>query len=48
MLLLVDCEKKKILWDIYEAMTRGKETIVKKFLGDKEKYKEIFEIIDRR
>ena len=33
---------------IYEAMTRAKETIVKSFLGNEEKYKEIFEIIDRR
>ena len=33
---------------IYEAMTRDKETIVKSFFGNEEKYKEIFEIIDRR
>ena len=29
-------------------MTRAKETIAKSFLGNEEKYKEIFEIIDRR
>ena len=29
-------------------MTRANETIVKSFLGNEEKYKEIFEIIDRR
>ena len=33
---------------IYEATTRAKETIVKSFLSNEEKYKEIFEIIDRR
>ena len=33
---------------IYEAMNGAKETIVKNFLGNEEKYKEIFEIIDRR
>ena len=33
---------------INEDMTRAKETIVKSFLGNEEKYKEIFEIIDRR
>ena len=29
-------------------MTKAKETIVKSFLGNEDKYKEIFEIIDRR
>ena len=33
---------------IYEAMTRAKETIVKSFLSNEEKYKEIFKISDRR
>ena len=47
-LLLVDGEKKAPMGYIYEAMTRAKETIVKSFLGNEEKYKEIFEIIDRR
>ena len=33
---------------IYEAMNGAKETIVKSFFGNAEKYEEIFEIIDRR
>ena len=33
---------------IYEVMTRAKETIMKSFLGNEDKYKEIFEIIDKR
>ena len=41
-------KKKAPMGYIYEAMTRAKETIVKSFLGTEEKYKEIFEIIDRR
>ena len=48
MLRLVDGEKKAHMGYIYEAMTRAKETIVKNFLGNEEKYKEIFKIIDRR
>ena len=44
----VDGEKKAPMGYIYEAMTRAKETIMKSFLGNEEKYKEIFEIIDRR
>ena len=40
---LVDDEKKALMGYIYEAMTRAKETIVKRFLGNEEKYKEIFE-----
>ena len=44
---LVDGEKKAPMGYIYEAMTRAKETIVKSFLGNEEKYKEIFEIIDK-
>ena len=46
---LVDGEKKKAhMGYIHEAMTRAKETIVKSFLGNEEKYKEICEIIDKR
>ena len=45
---LVDGEKKAPMGYIYEAMTRAKKTILKSFLGNEEKYKEIFEIIDRR
>ena len=45
---LVDGEKKGPMGYIYEAMTRAKEIIVKSFLGNEKKYKEIFEIIDRR
>ena len=49
LLRLVDGEKKKApMGYIYEAMARAKEIIVKSFLGNEEKYKEIFEIIDRR
>ena len=33
---------------IYEAMTRAKKTIVKSFLSNENKDKEIFEIIYRR
>ena len=47
-LCLVDGKKKAPMGYIYEAMTRAKETIMKSFLGNEEKYKEIFEIIDRR
>ena len=47
-LFLVDGEKKAPMGYIYEVMTRAKETIVKSFLGNEEKYKEIFEIIVRR
>ena len=45
---LGDGEKKAPIGYIYEAMTRAKKTILKSFLGNEEKYKEIFEIIDRR
>ena len=45
---LVDGEKKAHKGYIYEAMTRAKEPIVKSFLGNEEKYKKIFKIIDRR
>ena len=44
----VDGEKKAPMRYIYEAMIRANETIVKSLLGNEEKYKEIFEIIDRR
>ena len=47
-LRLVDGEKKAPIRYKYEAMTRVKKTIVKSFRGNEEKYKEIFEIIDRR
>ena len=47
-LRLIDGEKKTPMGYIYEAMTRAKETIVKRFHGNEETYKEIFEIIDRR
>ncbi|RVW62352.1 hypothetical protein CK203_062898 [Vitis vinifera] len=33
---------------IYEAMNRAKDTIVRSFNGNEEKYKEIFNIIDKR
>ena len=46
MLRLVNGEKKAPIGYIYEAMTRAKETIVKSFLSNEEKHKEIFEIID--
>ena len=48
MLHLVDGEKKAPRGYIYEAMIRAKETIVKSFLANEDRYKEIFEIIDRR
>ena len=47
MLRLVNDEKNAPMEYIYEVMTRAKETIVKSFLGNQEKYKERFEIIDR-
>ena len=48
LLCLVDGEKKALIGYIYKVMTRAKETIVKSFLGNEEKYKEIFKIIDMR
>ena len=33
---------------IYEAMNRAKDTIVRSFNGNEEKYKEIFKIIDKK
>ncbi|RVW39587.1 hypothetical protein CK203_090641 [Vitis vinifera] len=47
-LRLVDGEKKASMGYIYEAMNRAKDTIVKSFNGNEEKYKEIFNIIDKR
>ncbi|RVW67494.1 hypothetical protein CK203_063042 [Vitis vinifera] len=49
LLCLVDGEKKKApMGYIYEAMNRVKNTIVRSFNGNEEKYKEIFKIIDER
>ncbi|CAL9234761.1 unnamed protein product [Arabidopsis halleri] len=45
---LVDGEKKPAMGYIYEAMDRAKDSIVGTFKGREEKYKEAFEIIDRR
>ena len=45
---LVDGEKKALMGYIYEAMNRAKDTIVRSFNGNEEKYKEIFNIIDKR
>ncbi|RVW62502.1 hypothetical protein CK203_064010 [Vitis vinifera] len=47
-LRLVDGEKKAPMGYIYEAMDRAKDTIVRSFNGNEEKYKEIFNIIDKR
>ena len=41
-------KKKAPMGYIHEAMNRAKETIVKFFFGNEEKYKEIFKIIDKR
>ncbi|RVW17887.1 hypothetical protein CK203_093585 [Vitis vinifera] len=48
MLRLVDGEKKAPIGYIYEAMNRAKDAIVRSFNGNEEKYKEIFNIIDKR
>ncbi|RVW92379.1 hypothetical protein CK203_032455 [Vitis vinifera] len=45
---LVDGEKKTPMGYIYEAMNKAKDTIVRSFNGNEEKYKEIFNIIDKR
>ena len=45
---LVDGEKKTPMGYIYEAMTRAKDTIVRSFNGNEDKYKEIFNIIYKR
>ncbi|RVW59945.1 hypothetical protein CK203_086963 [Vitis vinifera] len=47
-LRLVDGGKKALMGYIYEAMNRAKDTIVRSFNGNEEKYKEIFNIIDKR
>ncbi|XP_059635279.1 uncharacterized protein LOC132277438 [Cornus florida] len=47
-LKLVDGERRPPMGYIYEAMERAKEAIAKAFGGNEEKYKDIFEIIDRR
>ncbi|RVW25080.1 hypothetical protein CK203_115992 [Vitis vinifera] len=47
-LRLVDGEKKAPMGYIYEAMNRAKDAIVRSFNGNEEKYKEIFNIIDKR
>ena len=47
-LRLVDGEKKAHMGYIYEAINRVKDTIVRSFNGNEEKYKEIFKIIDKR
>ena len=46
-LCLVDGEK-KLLGYLYKAMNRAKDTLMRSFNGNKEKYKEIFKIIDKR
>ena len=47
-LRLFDGEKRPTMGYIYEAMHQAKEAIEKSFNGREERYKEIFEIIDRR
>jgi len=47
-LRLTDTEKKPPMGYIYEAMDRAKECIEKSFNFKEEKYKEVFDIIDRR
>ncbi|XP_034677765.1 uncharacterized protein LOC117908249 [Vitis riparia] len=47
-LRLVYGEKKAPMGYIYEAMNRAKDAIVRSFNGNEEKYKEIFNIIDKR
>ena len=48
MLRLVDGEIKASMEYIYEAVNRTKNKIVRIFNGNEEKYKEIFNIIDKR
>ena len=45
---LVMLKKKTPMGYIYEAMNRAKDTIVRSFNGNEEKYKEIFKIIDKK
>ncbi|XP_057787070.1 uncharacterized protein LOC131004405 [Salvia miltiorrhiza] len=47
-LRMVDGDKKPAMGYIYEAMDRAKETIAKSFGHKEERYKEAFEIIDKR
>ncbi|GFY96833.1 hAT dimerization domain-containing protein [Actinidia rufa] len=47
-LKLVDIEKKTPMRYIYEAMDRAKESIASSFVGNEEKYEDIFKIIDHR
>ena len=47
-LRLADNEKRPAMGYIYEAMDRAKETIQRAFNGNEDKYKEIFDIVDRR
>lgn len=44
---LVDSERKDLMRYIYEAMNRAKETIVRSFNRNEDKYKEIFKIINK-
>ena len=48
MLRLVYGEKKAPMVYIYEVMNRTKDTIMRIFNGNVEKYKEILKIIDKR
>jgi mevalonate kinase len=45
---LVDSEKRPVMGYIYEAMDRCKEAIMNAFNHNESKYKDIFDIIDRR
>ncbi|XP_028209634.1 uncharacterized protein LOC114392630 [Glycine soja] len=47
-LRLVDGERKPAMGYIYEAMDKAKETIMKSFNNNESKYKDVFEIIDKR
>ncbi|XP_021746442.1 uncharacterized protein LOC110712290 [Chenopodium quinoa] len=47
-LRLVDGEKKPLMGYIYEAMDRAKEAISASFNQNESKYKEVFEMIDKR
>ena len=47
-LRLVDGERKPAIGYIYEAMDRAKEAIARAFDDNEARYKDIFEIIDKR
>ena len=47
-LRLVDGERKPAIGYIYEAMEKGKESIMKSFKNDENRYKDVFAIIDNR